>query len=133
MGRGIAAHWTAPDRAGRSLHHHRIVRVDADPCRVLQVPFLRSGKVRKLDSARAKNSWLEAGSLWLHHLEYANVPHNAVDFEIASNVNTGMSSPEKNATLSVFPATYVAIHCVSSSPHKVFFFRKRCAAGIFSR
>jgi len=39
------------------------------------------------------------------YLEYANVPHSAVEFEIASNVNTGISSPEKNATLSVCPVT----------------------------
>ncbi len=67
------------------------------------------------------------------YLEYANVPHSADDFEIASNVNTGMSSPEKNATSSVCPVTYVAIHCVSSPPHNVFLCRKRCLAGILSR
>ena len=37
------------------------------------------------------------------YLSYTYVPHSAVVFCIASKVNTGISSPEKNATFSVCP------------------------------
>ena len=37
------------------------------------------------------------------YLSYTKDPHTVVVFSIASNVKTGMSSPEKNATLRVCP------------------------------
>ncbi len=40
-----------------------------------------------------------------NYLPYVNFPHSVVVFCIASNVNIGISSPEKNATFSVCPVT----------------------------
>ena len=37
------------------------------------------------------------------YLSYTYVPHSDVEFSMAPKLNTGMSSPEKNATLSVRP------------------------------
>ncbi len=42
---------------------------------------------------------------WPPYLPYMYVPHSVVEFCIASKVNTGISSPEKNATRSVRPVT----------------------------
>ena len=55
--------------------------------------------------------WRRCGTpLRPNHFTYENVPHKAVEFEIASRVKIGGCSPEKKASCRERPDTYVAIH-----------------------
>jgi hypothetical protein len=119
---GVSA-FIALHPCGRSEGVKTVRRFSYSETRVT-VPRNHGGQVdatpRSGDLAQHSKGHTNSGfALTPHQRSNENVPHKWREFEISSMVNTGASSPEKNAASSVLPDTYVAIHRVSSVPQSV--------------